>query len=284
MVKTIFEILNSGINILNENKIESALIDAQLLLCHILNCDRGYLTVHKNDTVSETDCVKYEELIKKRANNMPLKYIVGKCEFYSLEFKVNENVLIPRPDTEIIIDTALSKIPVKYEISILDLCTGSGCIGITLATLYKKSLVTLVDISDGAIEVCEYNIKSLCPDNRINILKKDILCDEISGEYDLIVSNPPYINEEDFKNLDSDVKNYEPEIALVSRDDEYKFYKRIIDHYSENLKSNGLLLLEMGYNQWEFLLSYAIETKKFSDIWIEKDFSGINRVLCLKKI
>ena len=284
MVKTIFEALDFGIKTLDKSNIDSAFIDAQLLLCHILNCDKGYLIVHKNDSLPETKYQEYTELINKRANHMPVKYITEKCEFYSLEFTVNKNVLIPRPDTEIIIDTVLSLIPDDRKLNILDLCSGSGCIGITLATLYKNSSVTLIDISEGAIETAMININTLCPDGRISIEKKDILKDTISGKYDLIVSNPPYINEADYENLEEDVKNYEPEIALVSPVDEYKFYKRIMDVYSANLKSEGYLLFEMGYNQWEFLSSYAKNSGKFSEIKIEKDFSGINRVLCLKKI
>ena len=120
-------------------------------------------------------------------------------------------------------------------------------------------------------------------DDRIKIVKKDILSESLRGTFDLIVSNPPYINEDDYKKLDEDVKNYEPELALVSHGDEYKFYKRIIDSFSKNLADNGIILLEMGYNQWEYLYNYADKSNNFSKIQIEKDLSQINRVLILKK-
>lgn len=284
MVKSIYETLQTGMSILEDNCVESALIDAQILLCHVLDCDKSYLIIHKNDKISIDNYDKYIGLINKRAQKMPVKYLTGICEFYSLDFEVNENVLIPRPDTEIIIDTVLEKVDKKQKVKILDLCSGSGCIGITLANLYKESVVTLVELSTGAIGVSKKNIKKHNLTDRIKIYKKDILKETIDGQFDIIVSNPPYINEKDFENLESDVKNYEPEMALISPQDEYKFYKRIIDVYSKNLAKNGIMLLEMGYNQSEYLYSYALNSKFFSEISIIKDLSGINRVLYLKKV
>ncbi|MBE7020223.1 MAG: peptide chain release factor N(5)-glutamine methyltransferase [Ruminococcaceae bacterium] len=283
MVKSIKEALNFGFLKLKENNIDSALIDTYVLLCHILKCDKGYLTVHNNEPISEVALSEFENLIEKRAKKMPVKYLTGICEFYSLEFMVDKNVLIPRPDTEIIIDTALNEIDRNKDIKILDLCSGSGCIGITLATLYKNSQVTLVEVSDGAISISQKNIIKHNLDDRIKIVKRDILSESLQGTFDLIVSNPPYINEDDYKKLDEDVKNYEPELALVSHGDEYKFYKRIIDSFSKNLADNGIILLEIGYNQSEYLSEYAFNSHIFSDISVVKDLSGINRVLCLKK-
>lgn len=283
MVKTLFEALKYGNDILKQNNIESFSIDSKILLCHVLNCDKNYLLVHKNDLISNEDYLKYLELIEKRSKNMPVKYLTGICEFYSLDFLVNENVLIPRPDTEIIIETAIDKSDINRELKILDLCSGSGCIGITLAKYFTNSKVTLVDISEGAIEISNKNILKHNVESRVNTIKKDILCEQISQKYDLIVSNPPYINEAEYLTLEDDVKKYEPKIALVSPVDEYKFYKRIIDVYSKNLKDDGLMLLEMGYNQSEYLFNYATNTNFFKSIEIKKDFSGIDRVLCIKK-
>lgn len=283
MVKTIFDALKYGTDVLKENNVESYLSDAKILLCHILNCDKNYLLVHKNDELILELFLKYKELIKKRADKMPVKYITGICEFYSLPFYVSPDVLIPRPDTEIIIDRAICEFKKDDKLKILDLCTGSGCIGISLATIFKNSNVTLVDISEKALAIADKNIKKHNLQAKINVIKKDILTDTIDEKYDLIVSNPPYISEKDFVNLEKDVKNYEPEIALVSHNDEYKFYKRIIDVYWNNLNENGIILLEMGYNQWEYLYNFAKQSDKFSKIEIEKDLSGINRVLILKK-
>ncbi len=283
MVKTVYDALLYGTNTLKEHNIESYLIDAKVMLCHLLNCDKNYLLVHKNDEISSDLFSKYKEFINKRADNMPVKYITGICEFYSLDFYVNKNVLIPRPDTEIIIDCAIKEFKKDEDLKILDLCTGSGCIGISLATSFKNSNVTMVDISDGAIEVAKKNIRKHNLENRVKVIKKDILTDTIDEKYDLIVSNPPYINEKDYEILQKDVREYEPEIALISPQDEYKFYKRIIDVYSFSLKNDGIILLEMGYNQWEYLYNYADKSNNFSKIQIEKDLSQINRVLILKK-
>ncbi len=283
MVKTIYDALNFGVSKLKEAKIESSLIDAQILLCHVLKCDKGYLTVHKNDTIPLNKFDEYAGLIEKRKNKMPVKYITGICEFYSLEFIVDENVLIPRPDTEIIIDAVIAEVNKDKAIKILDLCSGSGCIGITLTALYKNSETKLVELSSGAIKISQKNILKHKLEKRIKIEKKDILTETVQGKYDIIVSNPPYINEADYIHLEDDVKNYEPEMALVSHQDEYKFYKRIIDVYSKNLAENGILFLEMGYNQSEYLSNYALNSKIFSFVTVKKDLSGINRVLCLKK-
>ncbi len=283
MVKTIYDALTYGTDILKENDVESFLSDAKILLCHILKCDKNYLLVHKNDKLPSELFIQYEELIKKRAEKMPVKYITGICEFYSLDFFVNSNVLIPRPDTEIIIDKAIKEFKKEDNIKILDLCTGSGCVGISLATQFKNSNVTLVDISEKALNVANKNIAKHNLKERIHVIKKDILRDTINEKYDLIVSNPPYINENDYENLEKDVKNYEPKIALLSPVDEYKFYKRIIDVYSDNLNENGIILLEMGYNQWEYLYNYSKNSGKFKLIEIEKDLAGIKRVLVLKK-
>ncbi|MBR4892611.1 MAG: peptide chain release factor N(5)-glutamine methyltransferase [Clostridia bacterium] len=283
MVKTIFDALTEGTKILEKSNIESYISDAKILLCHILKKDKSYLTVHKTDEIKESDYNKYIELIKMRSKKTPVKYLTGVCEFYSLQFKVNSSVLIPRPDTEIIIDTLIDKIDKECSLSILDLCTGSGCIGITLATIFKNSNVTLVDISDEALDVCSFNVLKHNINDRAKIIKKDILNDTIDKKYDLIVSNPPYINEDDFLGLEDDVKKYEPFIALVSPDDEYKFYKRIIDDFYNNLNDGGYMLLEMGINQWKYLYDYAIKSNKFKSVEIIKDLAKIERVLCLKK-
>lgn len=283
MVKTIYDALIYGKEKLEKSGVESFLADSKILLCYVLNCEKNYLIVHKNDELNKEQAEKYIELIEKRSKKFPVKYITGICEFYSLDFIVNKNVLIPRPETEFIVDRALAEMESLKSLKILDLCCGSGCIGITLCKKTKESQVTLVDISDEALGVAKKNVEKHKIENSAHIIKKDILIEEISGTFDLIVSNPPYINEKDYESLEDDVKLYEPEIALISPVDEYKFYKRIIDVYSKNLLQNGIMLLEMGYNQWEFLYNYAKKSEIFKSIEIIKDYSGINRILYLKK-
>lgn len=279
MVKTISEALSYGSEQLKSSNTESFLSDSLILLCHTLNCDKTYLLVNKNENISQENFSKYSEYIKLRKKNMPVKYITGICEFMSLDFIVNEHVLIPRPDTEILVEEVLNRNENSKKLKILDLCCGSGCIGISLAHYLKNSLVTLVDISEEALNVADKNILKHNLSERVTTAKKDILTENIDGSFDIIVSNPPYINDEDYERLEPDVKLYEPKGALLSEEDEYKFYKRIIDDFSPLLKENGQMYLEMGYNQSAFLEEYMKNSNKFLNVEIIKDFGGINRVL-----
>lgn len=283
MVKTINEALYYGKEQLDSVNIESSLSDSLILLCYVLDLSKTDIIIRKNDVLSDKDFKAYLSLINKRKARVPVKYLTGVCEFMSLDFYVDKNVLIPRPDTEILVEEVIKDFKDKKDVRILDLCCGSGCIGISLAHYLESSLITMADISDGAINTADKNIKKHNLDNKIKIIKKDILNETIDEKFDIITSNPPYINEEDYKNLEDDVKLYEPEIALVSRDDEYKFYKRIIDCYYNSLKDDGHMYLEMGYNQSEYLYEYAKKTCKYKNINIIKDLSGINRVLHLEK-
>lgn len=283
MVKTISQALSFGKEQLDAVNIESSYTDSLILLCYALGYSKTDILIHKNDLISEESLKAYLSLINQRKKHMPVKYLTGICEFMSLDFVVNQNVLIPRPDTEILVESVIERFKDSKNIEILDLCCGSGCIGISLSYYIKDSFVTMADISDGALKIAKENIKKHSLENRINLKKLDVLSELPEGKFDIIVSNPPYINEEDYENLEDDVKLHEPEIALVSRDDEYKFYKRIIDCYYNSLKDNGEMYLEMGYNQSEFLYEYAKKSGKYKDINIIKDLSGINRVLHLKK-
>ncbi len=276
MVKTITDALNYGYEQLKNNNIESFLADSLILLCYTLDLNKTSLLIHKNDEISISDFNRYKDYIELRCKNMPVKYITGICEFMSLDFIVNENVLIPRPDTEILVEEVIKDNSHKNP-EILDLCAGSGCIGISLAHYIKDAKVTLVDISDEAIDIINKNIEKHSLLNRAKVTKKDILNETIVGKYDIIVSNPPYINDEDYENLMPDVKNFEPEIALLSKDDELRFYKRIVDAYYVNLKEGGKLYFEVGYNQSEAVREYMKD--KFTDIEIIKDLSGIGRVV-----
>lgn len=283
MVNTISEALSFGNEQLKNADIESFILDSLILLCHALNCDKQYLIIHKNDLIKEADFKTYKDYIEKRKKNMPVKYITGVCEFMSLDFIIDQNVLIPRPDTEILVEKVISDFSTREGLKVLDLCCGSGCIGVSLASYLKGAFVTMADISKPALEISKKNILKHNLKDNIKLLNVDILNEKIEGKFDIITSNPPYINEEDYERLDDNVKLYEPEIALVSRDDEYKFYKRIICEYYKNLNIDGRMYLEMGYNQSEYLYNYAISLNKYKKVEIIKDLNGIDRVLCLIK-
>lgn len=282
--ETIKEVLYRAQKGLKENNIESYYIDSLILLCFVLNCDKAYLTIYCNNYLNKKQIEKYFKLISLRKKNMPVKYITGICEFMSLDFYVNRNVLIPRPDTEILVEEAIKKINGDIRVKILDLCCGSGCIGISICHYLKNADCLMYDISRRALKVAKKNIIKHNLNERIKLKKGNVLSLKIKDRFDLIVSNPPYINERDYYNLEDDVKLYEPKIALLSEYDEFKFYRAIINNFSDNLKSGGYLLFEVSYNQSEYISQVIIESKNFKDIEIIKDLNGIDRVLIAKKI
>lgn len=234
--------------ILKSAGIESFLIDTRVILEHILNIESGKLPLYYDKILTESEQKKLEGAIEKRAAHTPVAYITNKKEFYSLDFYVEEGVLIPRGDTEILVSEALKIIKSKdKKIKIADLCCGSGCIGLTLAKLIPKSEVTLFDISDKAIEITKKNAKKLGIKNA-EAVKADILKEELPENYGLIVSNPPYIPALDIAGLEKTVKAYEPISALTDNSDGLTFYKRL-KYLAKYLDTEGMLLAEIGINQ-----------------------------------
>lgn len=231
--------------------IESFLIDSRVILEHILNIESGKLPLYYDKILTKSEQKSLENAIEKRAAHTPVAYITNKKEFYSLDFYVEEGVLIPRGDTELLVSEALKaikEINAKGEkIKIADLCCGSGCIGLTLAKFIPKSEVTLFDISDKAIEITKKNAERLGIKNA-KAVKADILKEELPESYSLIVSNPPYIPICDIACLEKTVKTYEPTNALTDNSDGLTFYKRL-KYLSKRLESNGILLAEIGINQ-----------------------------------
>lgn len=236
---------------LKASGIESFLIDARVILEHILNIESGKLPLYYDKILTKSEHKSLENAIEKRAAHTPVAYITNKKEFYSLDFYVEEGVLIPRGDTELLVSEALKaikEINAKDEkIKIADLCCGSGCIGLTLAKLIPKSDVTLFDISDKAIEITKKNAERLKIKNA-KIIKADILKEELPEGYSLILSNPPYIPICDIKDLEKTVKAYEPICALTDNSDGLTFYKRL-KYLSKYLEADGTMLAEIGINQ-----------------------------------
>ena len=255
------------------NMLES--VDVRAILEDTLNIEFGKLILHFEDLVSEKDidtCVKNFE---KRYKNMPLSYITNKKEFYSFSFYVKEGVLIPRPETENLVTAVLENLPDKKDIKIADLCSGSGCIGITLA-LKTGMPVSLFEISDEAIEVSKINCDKLSAKN-IKITKKNILAEELDECFDVIVSNPPYIPITDMDGIMPEVRDYEPRIALTDNSDGFVFYKRIAELSKKYLKEGGILAVEVGINQHNEVKQ--IFSEMYENIEIIKDYFGIERVV-----
>ncbi|EKQ50843.1 MULTISPECIES: peptide chain release factor N(5)-glutamine methyltransferase [unclassified Clostridium] len=282
--KNIEELLKAGTFTLKEKGIDTARLDAELLLGSVIEKNRIYLITNKEEEISEENAKKYFDLIEKRRNRMPVKYILNKCEFMGIELYVEEGVLIPRDDTEILVDEVLKSIEENEEKQICDLCCGSGAIGIALAHYRKNVKVDLIDYYPVPERVSLINIKKNDMEDRVTFIKSNLLEKAIEDKknYDIIVSNPPYIEEEEIDNLMDDVKNYEPHTALNGGADGLEFYKKIILQSQYVLKESGILAFEIGYNQGEAVKS-LMEEYNFKDIKVIKDFASLDRIVMAVK-
>ena len=278
--KKIEELINTGTITLKENGIDTARLDAELLLGNVIEKNRVYLITNREEEVSAVNTKKYFDLIEKRRNKMPVKYILKKCEFMGIDFYVEEGVLIPRGDTEILVDEVLKNIQEDEEKSICDLCSGSGAIGIALAHFRQNIKVDLIDNYPIPEKVSKINIKENNLENRVSFIKSDLLEKAIENKnsYDIIVSNPPYIEEEEIENLMDDVKKYEPHTALNGGIDGLDFYKKIIKQSQVVLKDNGILAFEIGYNQAEEV-KLLMKERNFINVKVVKDFASLDRVV-----
>ena len=217
----------------------------------------------------------YVERIERRAKHEPLQYILGSTCFMGLDFTVTPAVLIPRFDTEVLVDEALRIIPEGSKV--LDMCTGSGCIAISIALLGKNN-VTGVDISDDALHVAEINRVRLKATECVDFIKSDMF-EAVNGTYDYILSNPPYIRSSDIDELADEVKNMEPRLALDGTEDGLFFYRILASESGRFLNKGGALIMEIGYDQAEDV-SRLLEENKFADIRVIKDLAGFDRVVC----
>lgn len=273
------EALKKGIDLLNQSNIERPQSEAQILLSHLLHKDKLYLHIHENQPLADDIIQLYLSFIEKRSRHMPIAYIIKEKEFMSLPFYVDERVLIPRGDTERLVEEAIRIAKTKTEqLNILDLCCGSGCIGISFAYYVKNAHVTLSDISLDALQVATRNAKTLKVSQQIDIIRSDLFDNISETKFDMILSNPPYISESDLKNLDSDVKDYEPINALAGGNDGADFYKKIIPQAKMFLKAGGYLLFEIGYDQGEKVRNMMLDNG-YEDVCILKDYGGHDRVL-----
>lgn len=274
------ELLMQGYRELKEVDVDSYMVDAQLILAYVLNTDKLSIILNRDKHVGTLDEKEYIRLIGLRKNRMPVKYITGECEFMGLKFKVREGVLIPRPDTEVLVEAVIEDID-KYGFkTVCDVCCGSGAIGLSIAKLRENTRVELCDISDTALEVTKENSAALEVLERAEIVKSDLLSFAIKDgrSFQVIVSNPPYIREDEIPKLMKDVREYEPYIALSGGKDGLDFYRRITRESLEVLDKNGILAFEIGFDEGEAVMS-ILDSYGFKNIECIKDLAGFDRVV-----
>lgn len=272
--------LEEAKNILKSNNFEDSNIIAKELLSYVLKKDRVYLTINSDTALTDTEYAEFTKCIEQIIDGKPLQYITQKQEFMGIDFFVNEDVLIPQPDTEILVETVLD-ICKKYDkqsLRILDLCTGSGAIAISLSKILNTQ-VFASDVSIKALKVAEKN--NVMNNTKVEFIESNLF-EKINGEkFDIIVSNPPYIKNEEIKLLSKQVQN-EPYIALSGGEDGLDFYRKIIDEAYKYINKNGYLCLEIGYDQKEDLIKLIKQNENYEYENCIKDLSNNDRCIIAK--
>lgn len=272
-MKTLEDALSEGKFLLKDNNIADGDLDAWLMLSHYFQINRGKYFLNPKQVVTDVQYEGYMENVRKRSNHIPLQYITGEQEFMGLQFKVSESVLIPRQDTEILVEEILK---VSKGKEVLDICTGSGCIIISLDKLGNIKNGVGVDISIDALDVARQN--AILLNSNVTFIHSD-LYKNVEGKYDIIVSNPPYIPTSDINDLMEEVKIHEPLLALDGKGDGLYFYRLIIEGLNQYLKVGGYVFFEIGYNQGNDV-AYLLKNAGFIEIRVLKDLAGLDRVVC----
>lgn len=273
---TIKQAITKGMIMLKSNNVESPKLKARLLLQYILDKPRQYIIVYDNKEIDKQQQWQYFVNIEKLTKGVPLQHITHRQEFMKMDFFVDENVLIPRPDTEILVEEVI-KIAQKYNSTrILDLCTGSGAIAISLKKFVPNADITAVDISEKALEIAQRNAKKL--ETKINFLKSDLFDKLDNKKFDIIVSNPPYIRKDEIKKLSEEVQK-EPKIALDGGEDGLDFYRIITEQAINYLKTESFLCFEIGYNQKNDVIKIIEDDQNYKNTYCKKDLYGNDRII-----
>lgn len=267
------EVLQKAILELKENGIEEATNLARMLLAFVLKKEKIYLVINQEEDVAKDKEDEFNKGVKRLLQGEPIQYIIGKQEFMGIDFVVDKRVLIPQPDTEILVEKVIEICKNLKEPNILDLCTGSGAIAVSLNKFLKEAKITASDISKETLEIAKINDKQ----GEIHFIESNLF-ENIEEKFDVIVSNPPYIKTEEIQTLSKEVQN-EPHLALDGGQDGLKFYREIIKEAHKYLKPKGYLCLEIGEDQKEEVIELIKEAKKYTDIQIYKDLGGNDRVI-----
>ena len=275
---TIKETLRKGMIQLKTENVTEPNLKARLIMQYILNKPRQYLIIYDNQVLTLRQEVNYFKAIKRLINGEPIQHITHQQEFMKLNFFVNEDVLIPRPDTEILVEEVI-KIARKINAKkILDMCTGSGAIAVSLAKYLDNVEITAVDISEKSLDVAKTNAKNNEIENKITFIESNLFENIVNEKYDIIVSNPPYIRKDVIKTLTKEVQK-EPKIALDGGYDGLDFYRKITHQSEEYLKFNGYLCFEIGYDQKKGVIKIINDEKKFTGTYSKKDLCDNDRII-----
>lgn len=276
------ELIIYGKNLLTANNIEDASLISKLLAEFILNMNKTQLIANDEKEISEEEKTRYYLALIEIVKGMPIQYITNNQEFMKLNFYVDKNVLIPQPDTEILVEEVIEIINKNNEeVKVLDICTGSGCIGTSIAKYTKKVAITMSDISNKSLNIAKNNYtKNIEDTSKVEFIKSDMF-KNIKGKYDIIVSNPPYIESEEIEKLEKQVQN-EPRISLDGGKDGLEFYKILVREAHKFLNENGYLCMEIGYNQKEAVIQLLKENKNYKEIYSKKDLSQNDRIIIAK--
>ena len=273
---TIKQAITKGMIMLKSNNVESPKLKARLLLQYVLDKPRQYIIVYDNKEIDKQQQWQYFVNIEKLTKGIPLQHITHRQEFMKMDFFVDENVLIPRPDTEILVEEVI-KIAQKYNSPrILDLCTGSGAIAISLKKFVPNADITAVDISEKALEIAQKNAEKL--EAKINFVKSDLFDKLDNKKFEIIVSNPPYIRKDEIKKLSEEVQK-EPKIALDGGEDGLDFYRIIAEQAINYLKTGSFLCFEIGYNQKNDVIKIIEDEQNYKNTYCKKDLYGNDRII-----
>jgi release factor glutamine methyltransferase len=285
--------LKQGLAQLREAHVPSFTLAAELLLLHVLGRDRTWIYAHPEEEVSAADDERFFALIARRAAGQPTQHLTGKQEFWGLEFEVSPDVLIPRPETEHVIEVALDRLAVRElragrkqtltgkGLQIADVGTGSGCIAIALAKELPGSTIFATDISSAALAVGRRNAMRHNVANQVQFLEGNLL-DIVATQFDLIASNPPYVGRREAETLMREVRDHEPQIALCGGEEGYEFYADLIAQAAAHLKPGGLLILELGHNSLP-AVQPLLDVPMWTNVGVTNDLAGIPRVIAAER-
>ena len=274
------EALAQAVRRLEENDVGSPRMNAEVLLMFVLNCDRAYLYAHPERELTPDETRRYDEALETRSTGVPAQYITGHQEFWGLDFIVNPAVLIPRPETEHVIETV---VPLARDVErprIVDVGTGSGCIAIALAHELPQADITAVDLSSEALEVARLNATRLRVESRIRLMGSDLLSGVTGEEFDFVVSNPPYVGEFEADRVQREVRKYEPHMAVFGGEKGLDIVQRLVGEASSVLREGGWLVVEIGFTQSHDVLEMV---RNWNEARAVPDLQGIPRVIAAKK-